>query len=499
MSEPEDGKVGLKAASKSGAAPLTFDGPSYRPWSLSPRTLGRSWTALDLERKFLITAALTVLMSMAVLGYWVEQRIRTGWIRGMAETGAVYLESFLAPHVEALFGTGPEAEQAREDVRSLLSNSRLAERVAIIKLWDLNGELRFTTGKPAQHSKLDPDHIARIRTGEVIAEIEAGHPVTRLAQLGQGPPRFIEIYAPIYGQGSRNIVAIGEFYEYSQYLEGEISSVRYTTWFLILAVSAVIIGLLRLMVRKTGSLIVDQQRSLEANLTRAETLAKRNHALRRAADRARLDAAVLNESYLASIGADIHDGPIQILSLIMLRLPGASAPARSSGQTGRPVSLNEIRPLLQQALSELRNLSAGLVLPEIEELTAEETIALAIERHEQQTGTMVLRDIERAPGTVSRAIRVCAYRIVQEALNNAYKHAGGNGQRVTVRYESDLLEIVVSDRGPSPAPCVHRAEEAARLGLRGMESRIKALLGSLTVNKLANGGTEVRAVLPVRL
>lgn len=498
MSEPEDGKVGQKAASKGGHATLTLESEKYRPWSLALNAAARRWNAFDLERKFLFAAALTVVVSMAVLGYWVEQRIRAGWIRGMAETGAVYLEGFLAPHVKTLADPHAPADAGRDAISALLVNSSLSDRVAIIKIWDLDGNLLFSTSKAGSHPKLDSDYIARIKSGEVIVDTNTGDFLNRLMNFGTRS-RFIEIYAPIHDQTTKEIIAIGEFYEYSQFLDKEIFTVRYTTWLLILAVAVIIIGLLRLMVKKTGLVITTQQRLLEANLTRAEALAKRNNALRRAADRARLNAAVLNESYLASIGADIHDGPIQILSLIMLKLPGTNPPARPGGENAPAIATcGDIKPLIQQALSDLRNLSTGLVLPEIEDLTAEETISLAIDRHEQHTGTTVLRDIEPTHALVSRAIRVCAYRIVQEALNNAYKHAGGNGQRVSVRFEAELLEIVIADGG-RPASSQTYPEGETRLGLRGMDSRVKALLGSLTINKLGNGGTEVRAILPVRL
>ena len=278
----------------------------------------------------------------------------------------------------------------------------------------------------------------------------------------------------------------------------EISSVRYATWFLIANVAIVIVILLHVIVKRASRIISSQQALLEQNLARAEALAKRNNALRRAADRARLNATVLNETYLASIGADIHDGPIQLLSLMMLKLP--SAADRASGTMAPAADAHsELEPLIQQVLSDLRNLSSGLALPEAENLTLAETIHLAITRHEEQTGTHVNRNVAELPAQVPVAIRFCSYRIVQEALTNAYKHAGGRGQKVEARVADDTLEIVVSDSGGT-LPLRHRdgAPGAGGLGVRGMDSRIKALRGQLAVSRLSNGGTEVRATLPMR-
>ncbi|KUL92765.1 hypothetical protein DK26_27590 [Bosea sp. WAO] len=240
-----------------------------------------------------------------------------------------------------------------------------------------------------------------------------------------------------------------------------------------------------------------QQDLLETNLARAAALAKRNNALRRAADRARLNASALNETYLASIGADIHDGPIQILSLMMLKLPRATDQDGHSGELARTIRQN-LEPLIQKTLAELRNLSAGLVLPELEHLSPAETIDLAVTRHEEHTGTRVARDLVNLPKHTPRAIRVCAYRVIQEALNNSYKHAGGRGQRVTARLEGKMLEIAVADSGLASSSQLHRPAGSGKLGLRGMESRIKALRGSLAIVRLQNGGTEIRASLPLR-
>lgn len=102
---------------------------------------------------------------------------------------------------------------------------------------------------------------------------------------------------------------------------------------------------------------------------------------------------------------------------------------------------------------------------------------------------LVLRDLEDLPEHVSRAIRVCAYRVVQEALNNSYKHAGGHRQRVSARLDGKLLEIVVADSGVAPTSQLHDPTRSAKLGLRGMDSRIRALRGSLTIARLVNGGT----------
>lgn len=494
--------MGTAARRKTEQDPVSSDGPVLPDvrkagfWSARLNAVLRRWGALSLERQFLITATLTVGLSMATLGYWVEKRIRSGWIQGMAETGALYLEGFLAHHVQLLESSRslPIANQA--EIERLLSNTSLGKRVAIIKIWDLDGNLIFSTNKSDSHERLHSGFLDRIKAGQVVVDSDTDDHVTELKSQNLSP-KLIEIYAPIYNLKTRNIIAIGEFYEFDRFLQNEISNVKHATWFLIFNVAIIIIVLLHVIARKTSKTVNMQQELLESNFARAAALAKRNNALRRAADRARLNAAVLNETYLASIGADIHDGPIQILSLMMLKLPDSGPQSMRSDELARTIR-KDLEPLIQHTLEELRNLSSGLVLPELEDLPARDTIDLAITRHEHQTGTSVLRALEDLPEHVPRAVRVCTYRVVQEALNNSYKHAGGHGQRVSARVHGKMLEIIVADSGDASAPPSHHPASRAKLGLRGMESRIKALRGNLAITRSPDGGTEIRATLPLR-
>lgn len=483
-------------ASATGGGPSVASAEKAGRWVAALDAVLRPWRALSLERKFVLTATMAVALSMATLGYWVEKRIRAGWIQGMAETGALYLEGFLAHHVQSLETSRTLPAASQSEIEDLLFNTSLGNRVAIIKVWDLDGNLVFSTNKSDSHEKLHDGFIERVKAGQVVVDVDTDDHVLELKSQNLSP-KLIEIYAPIYKRGTSNIIAIGEFYEYDRFLRKEIRDVKYATWFLIFNVAIIIIVLLHIIASRASKTVSAQQELLESNFARAAALAKRNNALRRVADRARLNAAVLNETYLASIGADIHDGPIQVLSLMMLKLPD-TGPQSMPAEELAAIIRKDLEPLIQQTLADLRNLSTGLVLPEVEDLTASETIELAIARHERQTGTQVARALEDLPEHVPRAIRVCAYRVVQEALNNSYKHAGGHGQRVSARLAGKMLEIAVADSGAVPVSQLQQATSRTKLGLRGMDSRIKALRGSLTIARLVDGGTEVRATLPVR-
>lgn len=97
------------------------------------------------------------------------------------------------------------------------------------------------------------------------------------------------------------------------------------------------------------------------------------------------------------------------------------------------------------------------------------------------------------PPAVDRA----AYRIAQEALTNALRHAGPASAAVTVRYEPDRLVLEVTDDGRGPEPRHGEREPGSGHGINGMRERALALGGELDAGPRSTGGFRVCASLPV--
>ena len=98
------------------------------------------------------------------------------------------------------------------------------------------------------------------------------------------------------------------------------------------------------------------------------------------------------------------------------------------------------------------------------------------------------------PGGVSPELGREAYRIVQEALTNAMRHALGAATSVSVAYGSEALELRV-ENGPGAA--LEPARESGGRGLSGVSERVRRLGGTLEVGPRPDGGYALRAVLPL--
>jgi len=88
-------------------------------------------------------------------------------------------------------------------------------------------------------------------------------------------------------------------------------------------------------------------------------------------------------------------------------------------------------------------------------------------------------------------VELAAYRIVQEALTNARRHAPGAAVDVELHYTAAALRLRVRDNGPGPL-----APQASSHGLLGMRERAAAVGGELRTGAASGGGFVVEAVLP---
>src|SRR5690606_4502739 len=136
---------------------------------------------------------------------------------------------------------------------------------------------------------------------------------------------------------------------------------------------------------------------------------------------------------------------------------------------------------------DIRAVSQGLMLPEIEHLPLCEVVARAVNLHQKRTETKVAMICGPLDCEVSHAVKICVYRFVQEGLSNAFRHASGDGQSVWCQLEASLLHVAVQDRGGGPHPQGYLKREAG-LGLTGLRARVESLGGTfISVTDPAEG------------
>lgn len=117
----------------------------------------------------------------------------------------------------------------------------------------------------------------------------------------------------------------------------------------------------------------------------------------------------------------------------------------------------------------------------------------------REAGQPALLEVTGEPGRLPAAVDHAVYRIVQESLTNARKHAGNAPVRVRIAYEPAAVEVEVVDNGPG-APSGGRRHEGhfgGGFGLGGMAERVALCGGWLETGHLRDGGFRVHARLPL--
>jgi len=112
----------------------------------------------------------------------------------------------------------------------------------------------------------------------------------------------------------------------------------------------------------------------------------------------------------------------------------------------------------------------------------------------RETGMPVEFTVTGRPRPLPAGIELAAYRVVQEALTNAVRHAGGASTTVTVGYAADRLDVDVADTGGSPD---RNAGTGSGRGLIGLRERLAVYDGTLHAGHRPSGGWRVRATVPL--
>jgi signal transduction histidine kinase len=209
------------------------------------------------------------------------------------------------------------------------------------------------------------------------------------------------------------------------------------------------------------------------------------------------------------ISRELHDSTAQ-------NLVGASLATERAMRLGKNLprkafeALEEACGLIQLSLREIRTLSYLLHPPLLDEVGLAHALGWYVDsvarRGEVRLDLRIGQGISRRP--FPRQVEMGLFRIAQEAIGNAYRHAGGS--RIDVELEltrgesGDEVALTVTDDGIGPSCAVIRAlassscsQRALGVGLAGIRERLDELGGRLTVQPGKKGGTLVRATIPL--
>ncbi len=190
------------------------------------------------------------------------------------------------------------------------------------------------------------------------------------------------------------------------------------------------------------------------------------------------------------LARDLHDSVTQALYGVTLYAE-AAARQLGSGDAQRATShLREIRNTAQESLREMRLFIFELRLPTLKKDGLAAALQARLEAVESRVGLETTFKLE-GDGKLSPEIEEGLYRIAQEALNNALRHAHAQSISVYLQWNQQTITLEIADDGIGFDP--RAAREQGGFGLRGMEERAVRLGGRLQVQSSPARGTKIRA------
>lgn len=414
------------------------------------------------------------LLAMLAVGSLVANVIERSFLGHAASATALYVDSVIAPVLPDM-----RTAQRLDDVVALsldetLSAGKLSERLVSFRLWRRDGTILYSDQSELIGKQYPPnENLKKAFSGEIVAEYSRAGGDETSPSLP-----LLEIYSPVLQPWSGEVAAVSEFHESAPDLPQSLWFARMKGWGSVALVTLGLFATLSAIVLRGSATIETQRLALENRVEELARLAAKNEALIARVQLASERATAFNERFLRRLGADLHDGPAQLVAFAALRLGSRVLRDGKVPIAAKARELDVIKASLAEAMEEIRTISGGLAIPHIETADVHEVLKAAISAHEQRMKTKVSLQYSALCPALTADAKICVFRFVQEALSNAFLHAGGKGTLVSQRYENGKFVVEVSDEGPG---FDLRSIPKERLGLACLRQRVESLGGTWAI------------------
>ncbi len=198
---------------------------------------------------------------------------------------------------------------------------------------------------------------------------------------------------------------------------------------------------------------------------------------------------IAQEEERRRIAAELHDEVGQQLTALLLTLDRLAS--RREPDVAREA--HAARELVRGSLEQLRALVRGLRPPGLDELGLSAALTALTRNVGERAGLIVTRRLGTIPDDIDPAVALVVYRVAQECLTNAARHAPGSRVEMTLSATPGRLELRVSDDGPGR----DAAGAADGAGIRFMRERALMVAASLDLTSNPAGGTAVTLTVPL--
>jgi len=203
-------------------------------------------------------------------------------------------------------------------------------------------------------------------------------------------------------------------------------------------------------------------------------------------------ATAAREEERRRMAHELHDGPLQSLVLLSRKLDALDEGGEDDGV------LDDAHEIIDETAAELRRLSRALRPPILDDLGLVAALRSETSAFARRSGIDARFAVAGPVRPLSKEAELLLLRVAQESLHNAERHSGATSVDVSLAYESETAALVVADDGkgigtvPRPTALLARG----KLGLLGIQERVRLGHGTLDIGARPGGGTKVSVRVP---
>jgi signal transduction histidine kinase len=211
------------------------------------------------------------------------------------------------------------------------------------------------------------------------------------------------------------------------------------------------------------------------------------------AELAELSARLVDaqETERRTISRELHDEVGQALGLLLMDAGRLSNQLGASNEKGQEM-VRSIKTVAERTVQTVRNMALLLRPSMLDDLG----LVAAVEWYAREMSRRGELEVEVHAENVSEelpdAVKLCVYRMVQEALNNAHRHALAKTARVNLEQTAEAIRVKITDDGKG-----FDSKRTRGMGLLGMTERVKRLTGTMEIESKPGTGTTIRAEIPL--
>jgi signal transduction histidine kinase len=195
----------------------------------------------------------------------------------------------------------------------------------------------------------------------------------------------------------------------------------------------------------------------------------------------------VQEATFSALGKELHDNVGQLLSSTKMLLG-----VTERSLTTPPDTLITAQETLARAINELRSLSRSLTKEWLEQFNLIENLQAEVARNNSANDLQIFLSTPQIL-SVSPDKQIILFRIIQEALQNAIKHASAKNIAITITEDNTAITTIIKDDGSG----FDTNDDIKGMGLMNMKQRTQLLDGSITWQSNADEGTVINITLPV--